>query len=206
MNVFLMKSKYFLPLIFLIFLMGIITYQVRGQTSEWKVKIGDKKTYTYTKYSREGQNTWTREITTESGKANVTMKKGLRTMVEITKLTSSAAYGKTTYNGEVTQIESMVTEVMKVYSSREDWEAAVEALGGFYKLEGDLLVFTSSSNTIMKWNINTGWLTYSYLKTGDSEIEMTEGSVSSSSPVTVMPILSALLFIAFIIQKRRVKI
>ncbi len=193
-------------MILIICLTGMIFYKARGQTTEWKVKIGDKKSYTYTKYNREGESEWTREITTESGKANVTMKKGLQITIEITKLTSTSAYGKTTYNKEVTQIESAVTEVMKVYDSKEDWEAALESLGGSYKLEGDLLVFNPAASTLMKWDIKTGWLTYSYMKIGKSEVEMTEGTgAAESSPILLLVNLTALVIITMIGKKRSLR-
>ncbi|MFX1512892.1 MAG: hypothetical protein ACFFCQ_09925 [Promethearchaeota archaeon] len=104
--------------------------QSNDENLEWKVKVGDKKTYEIKKINLNGTHEDTVEIDTKEGEVNVTLKKGSKMTIEITILNETEfAYGIVKYDN-IKAIERDISYFIMPTTNNmtywEEWAAAEE--------------------------------------------------------------------------------
>ncbi|MFX0152481.1 MAG: hypothetical protein ACFFAJ_16960 [Candidatus Hodarchaeota archaeon] len=182
-------------LIIIIFLFLIIPLSSSSALSlhelEWKVKIGDSKTYTVDKYFDDtdfdgdgDKYKQTVEVTDEDGeRVDVVLEKGTTLKVTITDLNDIATV-KFTCDSNVTTGETSIllpslfalpaqSMVAKTVDNKKYWENLAENKHGM-SVEGDFVVIEDiltdltldpeTEITVKRRNWKTGWVTYVHRK------------------------------------------
>lgn len=198
-----------------------------AQTAEWKVKVGDSKTYEVTKY----YDAYLINYDGNPDEENVTVgdqtyiyKKDITVKVEITKLNSIAEVNET-YYGEVTISNALGTTpqgspwVDKTIDNKTYWEEFLpdDPTGAINYTVGDNLVeekgkkpWILDATITWEWtskiNYKTGWLEYMYQTLYNSSTTLTEVEFSvkgGAVPGFELPILLVGLFVVTILVYRK---
>ncbi|GAG32393.1 unnamed protein product, partial [marine sediment metagenome] len=146
-----------------------MTIKASGGETEWNVEVGDKHTYTYTKYKRleESEATiYVKKSMTEMG--GISVKKGTKYTVEIADLNEEAKI-KISYKEFKTDELLGDGFVMKIVNDKNELEEQAKKDenitfdGIFLTIRNSSLDFLDFNTTrIVKWAVHTGWLEYSY--------------------------------------------
>jgi hypothetical protein len=192
------------------------------QDLEWKVKVGDSKTYVVDKWFDDSdldgdgdKNTQTTEVTDEDGKiVEVIWQKGLTIKTTITDLNSNPTV-KFTFNGEVTSEETIpvLPTVFKTIDNKTYWENLAESNNAI-SVEGDLVinetkieVFDLTMTNLIKTNWKTGWVTYLKLDAANSTHTVSEIIYSEKGDgvpgFEMAPILLGIVVITLLVYKKR---
>ena len=203
------------------------TVKATNETFEWKVKVGDSRTYTLSKYidleDSDGNGdteSETLSIQDEDGEmVNVTLRKDTKYTVEITALNGDATT-QTTYGNivakETTPYYNKV--VWKTIDNKTYWEEYVKmyssALGNV-TIEGNPTIIESdldgpygtTAESKRIWDWKTGWITYLYSKISNDthtifEQEITSGS-SGIGGFEITTIFVGLTIIAIVVSRKK---
>ncbi len=175
-----------------------------GQTDEeeleWKVKVGDKKTYEIKKYIVDGKTESTSEMETEDGKhVNITYRKGLKFTIEITELDNiEDAYGKMKISGIILEKQPLSPYITPTTDNKTYWKEWVNETPEWVEEEeedeeitynrsvnGDIIIEEQrissedlSYETKLYRNWKTGWLVSLYYRIETSEVLLEEAGQS----------------------------
>ncbi|UCE12766.1 MAG: hypothetical protein JSV04_11295 [Candidatus Heimdallarchaeota archaeon] len=221
--------RYFCFGILLFLALSVFSSPVQAaQTPEWKVSVGDSKTYEVTKYydayliNLDGDPN--KENNTVGGKT-YTYEKDITIKVEITKLNAIAEVDETYYD-EVTVSNALGTTpqgqawVSKTIDNKTYWEDMIPDPTPTLNvtLDGNLIVTTAKMpwlfDATITWeysnkiNWKTGWLEYMYQTLYNSTGTLTEVEFSvkgAAAPGFELPTLLVGLFAAtlVVLRKRR---
>ncbi|MHA2247380.1 MAG: hypothetical protein ACXADY_20705 [Candidatus Hodarchaeales archaeon] len=166
---------------------------------EFKVKIGDKRTYVFTKYNNHGITEELGKITTINGStADKTYKQGITFTVEVSNITGmgkdSQVYVTETHNGVTEREKEAGIFIVKTTDDEDYWEALAQNETDIVdnnnytktSVMGNILIFEKRLNWttsdwyyyhIDEWDTKTGWLIHDYVFVEDkgtvrSEIEV----------------------------------
>ena len=196
---------------------------------EWKVAVGDVKTFTFTKlydlndYDGDGDPyTQSSFIELENGtEIDLKIRAGSTYSFEVLTLDEYATLQATIDGYELGPMDSGSGIVAKTVDNQTYWEEYATQISGGYQnvsVEGNLLVyqmrdtwnFGETQESIRKMNWKTGWLSYMYQKETNethtiSEMEiMTEGAATLTPGFELSPLpISLLLFSIYILKRRR---
>jgi len=220
------KYLYWLILLFLVVSTTSSTAKTTYDTEEWKVKVGDSRTYTLSKYFdiRDVDGNGDPEskiysVTKEDGtKENITWKKGTKYTINITALGDHSAtfqliFGNITSNKRTSGIGG--GHIRKTIDNKSYWE--FKTIIDSYPFVGENVNYTVEGNNyvkkllrytnygvkyelISKRNWKTGWLTYSYEKTtNDTHTKWEEEITSGSSSIGITSIEITTIFVGLTI-------
>jgi hypothetical protein len=185
----------------------MMTIKVSGGETEWRVEVGDKKTYIYTKFKRldESEATiYVKKSMTEMEKISV--KKETKYSVEIIELNEGAKI-KINYKEFKTDNlggDGFVMRIVKDKNELEEEAKKDENItfdGKFLTIRNSSVDFLDFNTTkIIKWMVETGWLEYSYFLVCSSptcisheiEIMSSESIDRELDPLIILVIIPAI--------------
>ncbi|MHA2253766.1 MAG: hypothetical protein ACXAD7_25625 [Candidatus Kariarchaeaceae archaeon] len=180
---------------------------------EWKVSVGNSKTYTVSELFEEADLDGNGDPTTvkktvidiNNNTVEVVLMKGSTLTVEVIALNKSA-FIQVTYNKNVTAKTRLDTGIF-LQKTTEDWayweQVAKENSG--CKVNGDLFILKQTINgidSVKKYNMTSGWLEYSHQshEASVSEFSAIEYQANTTSYDLLFSLLS-IPFLAIITRK-----
>jgi hypothetical protein len=177
---------------------------------EWNIKIGDSRTFIYTKFYDDSLlNPYQETVGLWNGTPDplqrtgvefvyITYKKGLTMDVTVTSLDPSASFCKVVFNENLTLVNQSITQfVTQTVDNRTYWDVLCSE-NNTMTISDNILTITYNTrfyaidtsirdvNHIYKWNWKTGWLVYAYMGIMDNftnilyETEFTVFSTNNS--------------------------
>ncbi len=172
-----MRKEWMVSLLLFFFLFpAVMSFgQIGEEELEYKVKMGETKTYEWKKYMNDGKSeSEMMTVDTEDGEVEVITKKGARWSLEVTAVNETGAYGKYTIEGATGRdVRSLSSDeifrfVMPTTNNVTYWTEWVKEAntndGVAYSITEDLLVMERLSEDdptyklAYTYNWKTGWL------------------------------------------------